>query len=398
MLNTYSKFIGLQSKTPFWVASGQITSEGSRIKNWVKTLDDNHWGGIVTKTYSKNPPQQFMRPYLWSTTNYKGIAMQNAGPDLTQLKKKEIDGLRESCSYAHELGLIVIVNILGSSLEEWRELTGIVSDVGADAIELNISCPLKIASREESGKSLIGQVPKAAAEVTTTVKAVSKVPIIVKLTPNVSNIVSIADAVKEAGADAVSAINTVQGIIGVNIETGIPVPSDVDGRSYISGLSGPLIRPIGLRCVCEIAKNTKIPICGIGGIENWTNVVEYLMLGCSVVQVCTAIMWHGFGIGAKIYEGLMNFMHKKNYSSIDDFKGIALKHITLEVEKMKVKAQVNAENCNGCGLCLPPCNEAQFGAIKIKNKLAIIDQDICGGCGLCDVVCRRNAIYFERIN
>lgn len=398
MLNTCSKFIGLQPKTPFLVASGQITSEGSRIKNWVKTLDDNHWGGIVTKTYSKNPPQQFMRPYLWSTSNYKGIAMQNAGPDLTQIKKKELYDLKESCSYAHDLRLVVIVNILGSSLEEWRELTQIVSEVGADAIELNISCPLKIASREESGGSLIGQVPEAAAEVTAAVKAVSKVPIIVKLTPNVSNIVSIANAVKESGADAVSAINTVQGIIGVNIETGVPVPSDIEGRSYISGLSGPLVRPIGLRCVCEIAKNIEIPICGIGGIENWTNVVEYLMLGCSIVQVCTAVMWHGFGIGSKMYEGLIKFMNKKNYSSIDDFQGMALKHITLEVEKMTVKAQVNAEKCNGCGLCLSPCNEAQFGAIRIENKLAIINQDICGGCGLCEVVCRRNAIYFERID
>jgi len=398
MLDTRVNFLGMEMKTPFLIASGQLTGEGSRIQNWVQEMDTNHWAGIITKTYLKDC-QLYMRPYLWNTNKFKGIGMQNAGPNLTEPSDEELKGLKESCSRIHDAGLVIIVSIMGRSVDEWRELTEKAHEAGADAIELNLSCPVKTVTldKDKIGYHL-SQVPEAAALVTETVKKHSKLPVIVKLTPNVTKIAEIAQAVKEAGADAVSAINTVQGIIGVDVETGVPYPSDIEGRSYISGLSGPIIRPIGLRNVADIAKEVQIPISGIGGINDWNSAVEYIMLGCSVVQVCTAVMWHGFKVGKKMHDGMVKFMDQKGYSKIDDFKGIALKYVTTEVEKMEVRARVDVDKCNGCGLCVVSCNETQFIAIKLGNGIIEINQEACGGCGLCKVVCKRDAISFVRIS
>lgn len=397
MTNTNVNFVGMNMKTPFIVGSGQLTGEGSRIKKWVDELNSNFWGGIVTKTYLYNC-QLYMRPYLWSSSEYRGVGMQNAGPNLTEPSKEELKGLKESCDRIHDAGLVLVASIMGRSPSEWQELTERVCEAGADAIELNLSCPVKSTTMEQGIGYLLGQVPSAAAEITKIVKEKSQKPVIVKLTPNVTKISEVANAVEKAGADAVSAINTIQGIIGIDVENAVPNSSDVEDRGYISGLSGPIVRPVGLKSVAEIAQDVSIPICGIGGIDDWKSAVEYMMLGCSTVQVCTGVMWHGFGLGKKMYEGLTKFMERRGYNSIEDFRGKALKQITQEVEKMEVRAQVNVEKCNGCGLCVIPCNETQFGAITLKDNVIEINQELCGGCGLCDVVCRRGAIYFKRIS
>ena len=325
--------------------------------------------------------------------------MQNAGPNLANPTDEEMVLLKKSCKLLHDGGVAIIASIMGRNREEWHELSSRVVDAGVDAIELNLSCPAKSSTIEESLGYQIGQSAELSEEATTFVKEISTVPVIVKLTPNVSNIVNIAKAVKKSGADAVSAINTVQGIIGVDVETGIPYCSHYDGRSYISGLSGPLIRPIGLRCVAEIAKNVDIPICGIGGIDSWSSAAEYIMLGCSTVQLCSAVMWKGFHIAKIINEGLVNFMERKGFNSIEDFRGSALHFITSEeVDRVKVKARVNKEACNGCGLCVVPCHDAQYDAITLKNREIEIDEAACGGCGLCKVICKREAIDLVKVD
>jgi len=286
---------------------------------------------------------------------------------------------------------------MGQFPSEWQELVGKVEEASVDAVELNLSCPAKVDKIEEAGVGYrIGQIPDEAAEITKIVKQVATVPVIPKLTPNVTSIVEIAKACKEAGADGISAINTVQGLIGIDVETGIPYSSDHNGRAFISGLSGPMIRPIGLFNVSEICNNVDIPTIGIGGIEDWKSAVEYVMVGATAVQICTGLMWKGYKLGVKMYDGMAEFMDRKGYDSIDDFRGIALQHITTSSEKVEVVAVVDKDKCNGCGLCVTPCNETQFDAMSLVDKTVVINADRCGGCGLCKVICPQEAIFYAR--
>lgn len=386
-------YLGLDLKTPFIVASGPWRGEGARIIDMVEDLSKQNWGGIVTKTYLKDS-RLFMRPYLWSTKEYKGVGMQNSGSNLTEPTRKEMKGLKETCKKVHDEGLVIIGSIMGRSPNEWQELVEEVQAAGVDAVELNLSCPAKTSTIEQGIGYYLSQKPELAAETIQTVKKAAKVPVIAKLTPNVSNIAEIAIACKKAGADGISAINTVQGIIGIDVETGVPYSSDTKNRAYISGLSGPMIRPIGLRLVSEICSATDLPVMGIGGIENWKSAAEYIMVGASVVQVCTAFMWKGFKLGRRMYNGLSGFMERKGYESIEDFRGLSLQYITTSTHKMKVRAVVDREKCNGCRICLIACNESQYGAITAANEYVIINENRCQGCGLCNVVCPKDAISF----
>lgn len=387
-----TRFLGLELKTPFLVASGPRRGEGGRLGDMLDGLG-GCWGGIVTKTYLKNS-RLHMRPYLWCSKEYRGIGMQNSGPNLTEPSREEMKGLKESCRKAHDQGLVVIGSIMGRSPSEWVELVERVQNSGVDALELNLSCPAKTSTIEEGIGYHLSQKPELAAKATEVVKRAASVPVIPKLTPNVSNIVEIAKACKEAGADALSAINTVQGIIGIDVESGVPYSRDNRNRAYISGLSGPMIRPIGLKCVSEICSNMDLPVIGIGGIEDWKSSVEYIMVGASAVQVCSAFMWKGFKLGPRLCKGLGDYMARKGYTTIEDFRALSLKYITTKALRMRVHAAVDAERCNGCGLCLTACSDTQYGALSMKNKKAVVDTDACEGCGLCSVVCRRDAISY----
>ena len=177
--------------------------------------------------------------------------------------------------------------------------------------------------------AFIGQNPELVERVTRAAKAGTTLPVLVKLTPNVTDIVPIAEAAVRGGADALSAINTVESLIGVDIETATPRPFAYDSNladphSTYGGYCGPAIRPLGLRCVSQIAKALPtVPISGIGGIENWYNAVEYLMVGATTLQLCTAVMWYGFGIIRKLTKNLAEFMNRKGYAKLENMIGTA---------------------------------------------------------------------------
>lgn len=385
--------LGMELKTPFLIASGPFKGKGSRIIDMLPGIKD-HWGGVVTKTYLRDS-RLFMRPYLWVTKELRGVGMQNAGSNLTEPTKEEMRGLAESCRAAHDVGLAIIASIMGRNPGEWGELADMVQEAGCDAIELNLSCPAKATTIEEGLGYIIGQNPELAAEATQAVKGASAVPVIPKLTPNVSDMVAIARACQEAGADGLAAINTVQGIIGIDVETTIPFSSDLKGRAYVSGLSGPMVRPIGLKFVSDICTHLELPVIGIGGVEDWKSAVEYIMLGATAVQVCTAFMWKGQGMGRRMARGLSDFMARHDYQSIEDFRGKSLAHLTTDSEKMEVTAVIDEEKCNGCGVCVTACGESQYDAVHLVDKLAVIDKAKCQGCGLCFVVCKQEAVSFK---
>jgi len=385
--------LGMNLKTPFLVASGPWLSEGGRIKEMLRELKD-YWGGAVTKTYMKEPHPS-VSPHLWCPPEFRGVAMQNAGPKMTDPTSEELQKLKESCKQAHDEGLVIIGSIMGRWPSEWEELMGKIQEAGVDAIELNLSCPARQGDfvKHRTG-SFLSQNPDLAAEATRAAKKAASVALIVKLSPNVTDIVEIARACKEAGADGLSAINTVSGIIGIDVKTAIPLSSDIANRAYISGLSGPMIRPIGLRAVSDLCSNVDLPVIGIGGIDGWKSAVEYIMVGAIAVQVCTAFMWKGYKLGRSMCKGLREFMEREDYSSADEFRGKSLQYITTAVEKTSVRALVDQDKCNGCADCEIACYDSSYGAIRVKDKVAVVSQALCVGCGLCKVVCKRNAVSY----
>jgi len=390
-------YLGMEMKTPFLVGSGPWLGEGSRIKKMIKDLS-KHWGGVVTKTYLREP-RLWLSPHLWGTPEYRGVGMQNAGPNLTDPNPEEMKGLAESCKRAHDEGLVIIGSIMGRWLSEWAELTNEVQEAGVDAVELNLSCPARVGDMEEHGIGYhIGQKPELAAEATQMAKKAASVPVIPKLTPDVPSIVEIAGACKEGGADGLSAINTVPGIIGIDVETGVPFSRDIANRAYVSGLSGPMIRPIGLRIVSEIcSSDANLPVMGIGGVDGWKSAAEYIMVGATAVQICTAFMWKGYKLGKRMCEGLRDFMERKGYESVNDFRGMSLEYMTTSLEKAKVRAVVDDEKCNGCGVCVPACGDSSYGAISLRDKIAIVDENRCVGCGLCKLVCPKDAVTYTQV-
>ena len=217
-------------------------------------------------------------------------------------------------------------------------------------------------------------------------KSVAKVPFTVKLTPNDCDLVEVATVAKEAGADGLTISNSIRSFAGVDIETGHPYL-----RSY-GGYTGPAIRPIIMRKLSEVARNVDIPLSGVGGVGSYRDVVEYIMLGATTVQLCTAVMWNGYGQITKILKDLDAWMDQKGYKSFDEIRGIALKDITT-VEKLAemppLFAEIDADKCTGCGLCKRSCF---YRAIEKQGDVCAADKSKCDGCGLCAQLCPAKAI------
>ncbi|MFH1821263.1 MAG: 4Fe-4S binding protein [Methanobacteriota archaeon] len=258
-----------------------------------------------------------------------------------------------------------------------------VMDTGyASMIEINVSCSMPV---EKVGIH-IGRNPALTVEQIKAVKEVVEIPVSVKLSPNFAYIAELAVAAEKAGADAITATNSVQALCGVDVETGRPV------LPAFGGYSGPAIKPITLRCVAQAAMATKIPICGTGGISSWRDVVEYIMVGATAVQTCTAVMWRGLGVFKELADGLRSFMERKGYEKIEDFRGIALKDIKTVEELAQLeplRASVEEDVCNGCRICERVC---PYDALKVVEGKARTKPESCDGCGLCKAWCPMEAI------
>ena len=266
-------------------------------------------------------------------------------------------------------------------------------NAGADGLELNFGCPHGMCERGMG--SAVGQEPKVLMTIVGWVKEVAKTPVIVKLTPNITDITRPALAANDGGADAISLINTIQSIVNVDIDNFVPNPN-VDGRSTNGGYCGPAVKPIAMNMLKNCAQHPgiKIPISGIGGIENWRDAVEYILLGATSVQVCTAVMHYGFGIIREMVSGLERYMDDKGFKTLDDFRGKALPNIMHWEDlnlKYKVVANIHAEKCIGCQLCYTACEDGAHQAIGLssdpENRIPNIIEENCVGCNLCSLVC-----------
>src|SRR5579875_3697950 len=261
--------------------------------------------------------------------------------------------------------------MVDSNREAWHEMVARAEDAGADGLELNFGCPHGMSERGMG--SAVGQVPEYCAQITERVKERARTPGIVKLTPNISDVRMPARAAKRGGADALSAINTLPSITGINLETLEPRPKG-DRYSSNGGYCGPAVKPIALTMVQQVMSDPEaaLPMSGIGGIATWQDAAEFMLLGAGNVQVCTAVMHYGYRIVEDIGDGLLAWMRRKGYETIDDFRGASLpkvtewKHLNLNYQ---VVARIHEDLCIGCQLCYTACWDGAHQCIHLDRTL-----------------------------
>ena len=280
--------------------------------------------------------------------------------------------------------------------ESWRGLASAMEGAGADALELNFSCPHGMP--EMGVGAAIGQDPEISARITRWVKEEVGIPVIVKLTPNVTDVALIAKAVCLAGADMIAAINTVESLTGVDLESFEPQPS-VGGFSTYGGYSGRAVKPIGLRVVSQIARSVNVPIMGMGGIGEWSDAAEYIALGASAVQVCTEVMVRGLGIIGDLKSGLLGYLEKKSLAGPHELRGKALVRLTTHERLQRGRGRypfiMPGGPCIRCARCVTACADGGHGAVSLQGGAIVFDYEKCDGCSLCSHVCPVRAIGMQ---
>ena len=295
-----TEIAGLKLTNPTMLAAGILGLTGSSLRNVIEAGA----GAVVTKSLGLKPREGYPNPTVVQVDrgllNAMGLpnpGVRHFGEEIKEVKKTEVP---------------VIVSIYAFSSEEFAKAAEVAVDMGADALELNVSCP----HVEETGAE-IGSDPELVTEVVRKVKNKVDKPVFVKLTPNVANIVEVAKAAVEAGADAITAINTVRAM-AIEIETTRPLLAN-----KIGGLSGPAIKPIAVRCVYEIYREVDVPVIGCGGITDWRDAVEFMLAGASAVQIGTAIAFKGLGVFKSVTRGIDAYVRKKGFGSVKDIVGLA---------------------------------------------------------------------------
>jgi dihydropyrimidine dehydrogenase (NAD+) subunit PreA len=380
-------FLGMHFPNPFLLASAPPTRNAAMIKRAFAA----GWGGAVIKTIAPDPIID-LQPRLQSLRHRRrNIGMENIELT-TQMSvedwQREIDEVKSAFPDRP-----LWASIMDAPVEKgWQRLVAAMEETGADALELNVSCPHGMPSRGMG--AFIGQDANLVGDVVRWVKRASTLPVVVKLTPNVTDIAHIALAAKDNGADALSAINTVAGLIGVDLNTLAPMPT-VGGLSTYGGYSGPGVKPIALRCVAQIAKATGLPISGLGGLASGRDALEFMALGATTVQVATAVMWNGFGLIDDLLEQVRDYLDDRGYDDLYPVIGAALENI-VEYPELSLEHRrqpILDDSCNGCLLCITACSDGGFQAITgIKGEKVVIDGDKCDGCGLCVMVCPLGSI------
>ena len=391
MVDLQSNFLGIQSPNPFWLASAPPTDKEINV---VRAFEAG-WGGVVWKTLGEDP-------HIVNVNGPRYGAVYSSDRTLMGLNNIELITDRPLQTNLDEIRRVkkdwpdraVVVSLMVPCEERnWADILKQVEDTGADGVELNFGCPHGMSERGMG--AAVGQVPEYIEMVAQWCKQHTKMPVIVKLTPNITDIRFPARAAKSGGADAVSLINTISSIVSVNLDTMSPEPS-IDGWGSHGGYCGPAVKPIALNMVAEIARDEQtrgMPISGIGGITTWRDAAEFLALGASNVQVCTAAMTYGFRIIEELTSGLSNWMEESGYSCIDDVVGKAVPNVKDWQElnlNYIAKAKIDQDLCIQCGRCHVVCEDTSHQAITAKingqRRFEVIDEE-CVGCNLCVSVC-----------
>ncbi len=386
--------LGIEFENPFLLASAPPTAS-------VESIDkafELGWGGAVLKTITPDDLGMIEASPRYETMKLKGkiIGFQN----IELLSHKSIqywcDGIRY-LKKKHPTKVIIASIMAPVERKEWQSLVQTLNETPIAAFELNFSCPHGMPERNIG--MAIGTSAEISILITSWVKSVAKKPVFIKLTPNVTDITWIGKAVEKAGCDGFAAINTVQGFMGINLDTLEPNLC-IDGYTTYGGCSGEIVKPIGLRCTAQLRQCSSLPILGIGGISNWEDAVQYITVGADVVQICTEAMINGFGIINNLKSGLLHYLKEKGMESIAELKNIAISKITSHEKLNKnyhLYPSIDETKCGKCGKCVQICTEIEYHALKKDNNCIEVDKTICEGCSLCLHICPQNAITMKAV-
>jgi dihydropyrimidine dehydrogenase (NAD+) subunit PreA len=392
MANLHTTFAGITSPNPFWLASAPPTDKAYNVNRAFEA----GWGGVVWKTLGEAGPPivnvSGPRYGALLTPDRRMLGFNNIELITDRDLQLNLDEIAQVKRDWPDRAMVVSL-MVPCEEQSWKAILPRVADTGADGIELNFGCPHGMSERGMG--AAVGQVPEYIEMVTAWCKQYSKLPVIVKLTPNITDIRQPARAAKKGGADAVSLINTISSIMGVDPKTLTMSPS-TGGHGSHGGYCGPAVKPIALNMVAQIGQDpltAGLPISGIGGVGNWRDALDYIALGAGTVQVCTAAMVYGFKIVQEMSDGLSNYMDEMGFASIDDFRGRALPTVTewrhLNLNHI-TKAVINQDSCIQCGRCHIACEDTSHQAItamKGGKRYFEVKEDECVGCNLCVVVC-----------
>ena len=390
MADLTTTFIGIKSPNPFWLASAPPTDKEYNVRRAYEA----GWGGVVWKTLgSEGPPIVNVNGprygAIWGAdrrllglNNIELITDRPLEVNLREIKQVKRD---------YRDRALVISLMVPCDEESWKAILKAIEDTEADGVELNFGCPHGMSERGMG--SAVGQVPEYIEMVTRWVKQHSRMPCIVKLTPNITDVRKPAEAAKRGGADAVSLINTINSITSVNLDSFAPEPT-IDGKGAHGGYCGPAVKPIALSMVSEIARHAEtrgLPISGIGGVTTWRDAAEFMALGAGNVQVCTAAMTYGFKIVQEMISGLSQYLDEKAMGSTADLVGRAVPNVTdwqyLNLNYV-TKASISQADCIKCGRCYIACEDTSHQAIAMSaDRVFTVKDEECVACNLCVNVC-----------
>ena len=385
------EFLGVHFENPFCLSSSPV----GNCYEMCKKAYDTGWAGVVFKTIG---PADFLidevSPRFDAVTkeatpfvgfkNMEQIAEHSLEQNLEDLRRLKKD-------YPDK---VLIASIMGPTEKDWEELARLVTEAGADMIEMNLSCPQMTSHAMGSD---VGTNAELCKSFCAAVKRGSKLPMMAKMTPNITDMVPVAKACLEGGADGIAAINTIKSICNVDLDRKIGMPI-INGKSSISGYSGKAVKPVALRFVQQLRDGIPgVPISGIGGIETWEDAAEFLLLGATTLQVTTAIMQYGYRIVEDMKNGLMHYMEEQGVDRLQDLIGVANQNM-IPAENLDrdyvVYPDFDTDKCIGCGRCYISCYDGAHQAISWdeENRKPSCDHDKCVGCHLCVLVCPVHAI------
>jgi dihydropyrimidine dehydrogenase (NAD+) subunit PreA len=378
-------FLGIHFENPFILAAAPSTDNLDMVRRGFNA----GWAGAILKTTSVEGTKVDLCYPMMSTFDHEGRKLFGMG-NIDLISEHHIDIVEHNVRTLKKEfpSKMVAASIMAGRKEDWQLLVERLERAGVDMIECSFSCPQGNIG-EDPGKMLAQSVSATEMTARWVKEAARRVPVSIKITPHVADIVEIARAVKKSGCDALTASNSLQALMGIDIHTFVPNPG-LGGKSTYSGMTGPAIKPITLRTIAEIARNVDIAIMGTGGASTWSDAVEFMAVGAGVVEFCTVVMHYGFRVIADLRSGLSHYCDEMGFSSPKDIVGKALPNIVAhdDLPRRKMRSHIDNKTCIGCDVCYIACQDGGHMAIdRGSNRIPHVDWDRCVGCGLCQHVC-----------
>lgn len=383
-------FCGVHCENPFFLSSSVV---GSNYEMVAKAFDLG-WAGVAFKTIGLFVPEEVSPRFAaLEKENNPFVGFKN-------IEQISDHTLEENLGFLKQLKKdyptkIIIASIMGQNEEEWTKLASLMEEAGADIIECNFSCPQMVG---EGLGSDVGTDPELVAKYTAATVRGTKLPVLAKMTPNITCMELPARAAVRAGAAGLAAINTIKSVMNIDLESFVSAPN-VDGKSAVGGYSGKAVKPIALRFIHDLKKDEylqNVPVSGMGGIETWRDAAEFMALGCETVQVTTSVMQYGYRIIDDMVEGMRDYLDRIGAGSVREIVGKALDDVVPaeEVNRHSIEyPRFNRSTCVGCGRCYLSCFDGGHQALSMdENRQPVMNPRKCVGCQLCKLVCPTGSI------